>query len=63
MDREHLSERDQAELDYIDWWWEQKEKKKQEKLERRRNRKKHLIKASELLGAAVTELILIFRRE
>lgn len=63
MDREHLSERDQAELDYIDWWWEQKEKKKQEKLERRRKRKTHLAKACELLCAAVAELILIFRRE
>lgn len=63
MGREHLSERDQAELDYIDWWWEQKEKKKQEKLERRRKRKKHLVKACEILGAAVTELVMIFKRK
>lgn len=61
MDREHLSQRDQEELDYIDWWWEQKEKKSQKKLERRRKRKQHLIRACELLGAAGAEVVLIFK--
>lgn len=60
MDKEYLSQRDQDELEYIDWWWEQKEKKKQEKFNRRRKRRQHLVNACKLIGAAVTELVLIF---
>ena len=61
MGREHLTKAEQDELDYISLWWEQKEKQSQKKLERRQRRMKHLENVCELLGAAVAEVVLIFR--
>lgn len=63
MDREKLSKDEQEELDYIDAWWARKKEKEYQKLERRRTRRMHLEVACQLIGAAVAELVLIFKRK
>lgn len=63
MAREELSRDDQEQLDYIDTWWAKKREKEYQKLERRRTRRMHLEIVYQLLGAAVAELILIFKRK
>lgn len=63
MGREELSRDDQEQLEYLDRWCEQQERKRLEKLEKKRTRRMHLEIACQLIGAAVAELVLIFKRK
>ena len=57
----NLSRDDQEQLEYIDAWYEQKEQRRLERLVKKKTRKYRLKTVCKHIGAAVAELVLIFK--